>query len=130
MSGLSYVIVCFQLTPFPFDLVKAEILKYPRARLCWAQEEHKNMGAWFYVEPRINTVLKKINSSVDLEYVSCAVYYRVKLNIAECGIDKKQLVNRFKSEFQCGCHFQNIMKLGICVVGSGAEHFCSVFHDI
>ncbi|XP_067671132.1 2-oxoglutarate dehydrogenase complex component E1-like [Haliotis asinina] len=62
-----------QLTPFPFDLVKAEILKYPRARLCWAQEEHKNMGAWFYVEPRINTILKKINSSVDLEYAGrCA----------------------------------------------------------
>lgn len=43
--------------------MKAEILKYPGARLGWVQEEHKNMGAWFYVEPRIRTVLKKIAST-------------------------------------------------------------------
>lgn len=52
-----------QISPFPFDLVKAEILKYPKARLAWVQEEHKNMGAWSYVEPRIRTTLKKIASS-------------------------------------------------------------------
>lgn len=50
-----------QLSPFPFDLVKKEILKYPNANVFWCQEEHKNQGAWAYVEPRINTVLRKIS---------------------------------------------------------------------
>ena len=38
-------------------------MKYPDAKLAWCQEEHKNMGAWFYVEPRMRTVLRKIGQS-------------------------------------------------------------------
>lgn len=33
-----------QLCPFPFDLIRAELEKYNNAKLCFAQEEHKNMG--------------------------------------------------------------------------------------
>ncbi|XP_076462504.1 2-oxoglutarate dehydrogenase complex component E1-like isoform X1 [Babylonia areolata] len=57
-----------QITPFPYDLVKAELLKYPNAKVCWVQEEHKNMGPYQYVEPRIRTVLKKLEDSRELEY--------------------------------------------------------------
>lgn len=46
-----------QISPFPYDLVKAECAKYPNAELCWAQEEAKNQGAWAYVEPRFETCL-------------------------------------------------------------------------
>lgn len=51
------VIFFFQLCPFPFDLIKAECAKYPGATLHWAQEEHKNQGAWSYVQPRFATAL-------------------------------------------------------------------------
>uniref|UniRef100_W5NDW0 2-oxoglutarate dehydrogenase complex component E1 n=1 Tax=Lepisosteus oculatus TaxID=7918 RepID=W5NDW0_LEPOC len=44
-----------QLSPFPFDLVKAEADKYPEADLVWCQEEHKNQGYYDYVKPRILT---------------------------------------------------------------------------
>jgi 2-oxoglutarate dehydrogenase E1 component len=33
-----------QLCPFPFDLIRTELEKYKNAKLCFAQEEHKNMG--------------------------------------------------------------------------------------
>ncbi|XP_065338418.1 2-oxoglutarate dehydrogenase complex component E1 isoform X4 [Cloeon dipterum] len=46
-----------QISPFPFDLVKRECAKYPNAQLTWVQEEHKNQGAWSYVQPRFNTAL-------------------------------------------------------------------------
>jgi len=49
-----------QISPFPFDLVKEEMMKFPNAKFAWVQEEHKNMGSWAYVEPRMRTVLKKI----------------------------------------------------------------------
>jgi len=52
-----------QISPFPFDLIHKEILKYPRARICWAQEEHKNMGAWLYAQPRIEAILKTLKAS-------------------------------------------------------------------
>ncbi|XP_049866076.1 2-oxoglutarate dehydrogenase complex component E1 isoform X2 [Pectinophora gossypiella] len=47
-----------QISPFPYDLVKAEVAKYPNAQLVWSQEEHKNMGSWSYVEPRFRTLLQ------------------------------------------------------------------------
>ncbi|XP_064457718.1 2-oxoglutarate dehydrogenase complex component E1-like isoform X2 [Ornithodoros turicata] len=45
-----------QLCPFPFDLVKEEIERYPNAELVWVQEEHKNQGYWSFVQPRIQTI--------------------------------------------------------------------------
>lgn len=46
-----------QIAPFPYDLIKAECDKYPSAKLLWSQEEHKNAGAWTYVQPRMFTTL-------------------------------------------------------------------------
>ncbi|XP_030626943.1 2-oxoglutarate dehydrogenase-like, mitochondrial isoform X2 [Chanos chanos] len=46
-----------QISPFPFDLVKAEVVKYGNTELVWCQEEHKNMGYYDYVRPRFLTVL-------------------------------------------------------------------------
>ena len=42
-----------QLCPFPFDLIRAELEKYPNAKICFAQEEHKNMGPVRYEQPSI-----------------------------------------------------------------------------
>lgn len=44
-----------QICPFPYDAVIAEMAKYSSARVTWVQEEHKNMGAWSYVQPRFET---------------------------------------------------------------------------
>ncbi|XP_023245263.1 2-oxoglutarate dehydrogenase, mitochondrial isoform X2 [Copidosoma floridanum] len=46
-----------QISPFPYDLLKKEVAKYPNAELIWAQEEHKNQGSWTYIQPRFQTAL-------------------------------------------------------------------------
>uniref|UniRef100_A0AAR2LHH6 2-oxoglutarate dehydrogenase-like, mitochondrial n=1 Tax=Pygocentrus nattereri TaxID=42514 RepID=A0AAR2LHH6_PYGNA len=46
-----------QISPFPFDLIKAEVELYDNAEMIWCQEEHKNMGYYDYVRPRFLTVL-------------------------------------------------------------------------
>nr|XP_006112456.1 2-oxoglutarate dehydrogenase-like, mitochondrial [Pelodiscus sinensis] len=46
-----------QISPFPFDLVKEELEKYPGAELVWCQEEHKNIGYYDYVKPRFRTIV-------------------------------------------------------------------------
>ncbi|KAK6633424.1 hypothetical protein RUM44_004027 [Polyplax serrata] len=46
-----------QISPFPFDLIKQECDKYPKATIMWVQEEHKNQGAWAYVQQRIITAV-------------------------------------------------------------------------
>jgi len=52
-----------QLAPFPFDRVSSEIGKYPNAQVIWCQEESKNMGAWFYVKPRMETTIRELEKS-------------------------------------------------------------------
>uniref|UniRef100_A0AAQ5X7M9 2-oxoglutarate dehydrogenase complex component E1 n=1 Tax=Amphiprion ocellaris TaxID=80972 RepID=A0AAQ5X7M9_AMPOC len=48
-----------QLSPFPFDLLKAETDRYINADLVWCQEEHKNQGYYDYVKPRIRTTINR-----------------------------------------------------------------------
>ncbi|CAL8073197.1 unnamed protein product [Calicophoron daubneyi] len=49
-----------QITPFPYDLIKEDLERYPNASIQWVQEEHKNMGAWAYVQPRINHLVSRV----------------------------------------------------------------------
>ncbi|XP_019894314.2 2-oxoglutarate dehydrogenase-like, mitochondrial [Musca domestica] len=56
-----------QICPFPFDLVREEILKYKNADVIWAQEEHKNQGAWNYVQPRFQTALAE-DEDLQIQY--------------------------------------------------------------
>lgn len=46
-----------QISPFPFDLVAKYADQYPNAEIVWTQEEPMNMGAWNYVQSRIETSL-------------------------------------------------------------------------
>lgn len=46
-----------QISPFPYDTILEECNRYKNAELVWAQEEHKNMGAWTFVQPRFNSLL-------------------------------------------------------------------------
>ena len=50
-----------QLCPFPFDLVRDEIQKYPNAEIIWSQEEHKNQGWWDFVSPNLECVARHLN---------------------------------------------------------------------
>lgn len=49
-----------QLYPFAHDALKTELAKYPNADVVWCQEEPANMGAWTFVDRRIEAVLKDI----------------------------------------------------------------------
>ena len=46
-----------QIYPFPARTLKEELSKTPDAEIVWCQEEPKNMGAWFFVDRKIEEVL-------------------------------------------------------------------------
>jgi len=87
-----------QLAPFPFDRVLEQLNLYKNVpkgdgvtpgNVVWAQEEPKNMGAWFYVKPRLVTVFREgLDEDVVIRYVgrraaaSPATGY-AKLHVAE-----------------------------------------------
>jgi 2-oxoglutarate dehydrogenase E1 component len=46
-----------QLYPFPFGALAAVVQRYRNAEIVWCQEEPQNMGAWNFVDRRIEQVL-------------------------------------------------------------------------
>jgi len=53
-----------QLYPFPLNGLSKELHKYPRADVVWCQEEPANMGAWTFVDRRIESVLSGLDLPV------------------------------------------------------------------
>eukprot|EP01147_Barroeca_monosierra_P005480 gene5480-7180_t len=58
-----------QIAPFPHDRIIEAIAQFPNAEVVWCQEEPKNMGAWFYVRPRLTTALKEHYTSNGIELI-------------------------------------------------------------
>lgn len=55
--------------PLPYDHISRHIKNYPNAtEIVWAQEEHKNMGAWSFIQPRVNNLMKKIGIEKEVQY--------------------------------------------------------------
>ena len=57
-----YIMRLEQFYPFPALSLTRELARFPNAEMIWCQEEPKNQGAWFFVEPNIEWVLKRIGS--------------------------------------------------------------------
>ena len=50
-----------QLYPFPSVSLAKELEKYPNADVVWCQEEPKNMGAWTYLDRRLEELLGNVD---------------------------------------------------------------------
>ena len=58
-----------QLFPLPIDEIKDIVNIYNVDDVFWAQEEPRNMGAWQFVEERIQSVLEKVTGKIDLHFI-------------------------------------------------------------
>jgi 2-oxoglutarate dehydrogenase E1 component len=57
-----YLLRIEQLYPFPLKALVSELSRFRRAEIVWCQEEPKNMGAWFFVEPYMDWVLAQVDA--------------------------------------------------------------------
>jgi 2-oxoglutarate dehydrogenase E1 component len=58
-----------QLYPISLQELENIIKQYSNIKeICWCQEEHKNMGAWSFISPILNDVIKKVFPNKDLLY--------------------------------------------------------------
>ena len=61
-----------QLYPFPDQALLQELGRFPHVEVTWCQEEPTNMGAWSFVQPRIEEVMEQIGIQGRLRYVGRA----------------------------------------------------------
>jgi 2-oxoglutarate dehydrogenase E1 component len=55
-----YLLRCEQLYPFPLKQMVRHLSRFKNAEIVWCQEEPRNMGAWFFVEPYLEWVLGQV----------------------------------------------------------------------
>ena len=60
-----YLMRVEQLYPFPFKSLIEEMKRFPNADVVWCQEEPRNMGYWFFVEPNLEYVLAKAGGKAE-----------------------------------------------------------------
>jgi len=59
-----------ELYPYPKKEIIQQFSKYRNIRqIIWCQEEHENMGAWQYIKPKFEEVLKEIGNKLEVKYV-------------------------------------------------------------
>jgi 2-oxoglutarate dehydrogenase E1 component len=58
-----------QYYPFPAKELTAEIARFKNAELFWCQEEPENMGAWSFLEPRINGLISEAGRNMHIRYI-------------------------------------------------------------
>eukprot|EP01037_Dinobryon_pediforme_P048649 gene48649-biopygen16952 len=58
-----YLMRVEQLYPVPLKALVKELTRFRQADVVWCQEEPKNMGAWFFIEPYLEWVLAQVDSA-------------------------------------------------------------------
>ena len=81
-----------QLYPFPHDLLLEELNQCKNANFFWCQEEPKNMGPWYFIQPLLMKLLSdaKVNNQ-QLKYVG-----RKETASTATGLFKKHLQEQDK----------------------------------
>ncbi len=51
-----------QLYPMPIKALVHDLARFKKAEIVWCQEEPRNMGAWFFIEPFVEWVLNQIGA--------------------------------------------------------------------
>ena len=57
-----YLMRVEQFYPFPAHSLIKELQRFKDAEMIWCQEEPKNMGAWFFMEPNLEWTLGQVNA--------------------------------------------------------------------
>ncbi len=58
-----YLLRVEQLYPVPVKALVHELARFRKAEFVWCQEEPRNMGAWHFIEPYLEWVLKQIDAT-------------------------------------------------------------------
>jgi 2-oxoglutarate dehydrogenase E1 component len=57
-----YLLRVEQIYPFPVKALVHELARFKNAEIVWCQEEPRNMGAWYFIEPYLEWVLNQVGA--------------------------------------------------------------------
>ena len=60
-----YLMRVEQLYPFPKKALREELGRFPQAEVVWCQEEPENMGAWTFIDRRLEALMIELGMNPD-----------------------------------------------------------------
>jgi probable 2-oxoglutarate dehydrogenase E1 component DHKTD1 len=73
-----------ELSPFPYTALHDIIRKHTDVvSVVWAQEEPENQGAWTFVRPRLEGILKAVGKGMEVEYAGRRSLSTVAVGVGE-----------------------------------------------
>ena len=87
-----------QLYPFPYEALEEEISEFKNCEMIWCQEEPRNMGAWQFVEERIQSVLQKVNGKTDLHFIGRRAAASPATGVFDRHLSNQQNIIRLATE--------------------------------
>jgi 2-oxoglutarate dehydrogenase E1 component len=58
-----YILRVEQLYPVPLKTLVQQLERFKKAEVVWSQEEPRNMGGWYFIEPYLEWVLNQIGAT-------------------------------------------------------------------
>ena len=93
-----HIIRLEQLYPFPYEALEEEIVDFKNCEMIWCQEEPRNMGAWQFIQERVQSVLQRIVGNDTLHFIGRRAAASPATGVFDRHLSNQQNIIRLATE--------------------------------
>ncbi|MDA0967714.1 MAG: 2-oxoglutarate dehydrogenase E1 component [Proteobacteria bacterium] len=93
-----HIIRLEQLYPFPYEALEEEIVDFKNCEMIWCQEEPRNMGAWQFIQERIQSVLQRVVGNDTLHFIGRRAAASPATGVFDRHLSNQQNIIRLATE--------------------------------
>jgi 2-oxoglutarate dehydrogenase E1 component len=93
-----HIIRLEQLYPFPYEALEEEIVDFKNCEMIWCQEEPRNMGAWQFIQERVQSVLQRVIGNDMLHFIGRRAAASPATGVFDRHLSNQQNIIRLATE--------------------------------
>ena len=93
-----HIIRLEQLYPFPYEALEEEIVDFKNCEMIWCQEEPRNMGAWQFIQERVQSVLQSVVGNDTLHFIGRRAAASPATGVFDRHLSNQQNIIRLATE--------------------------------
>lgn len=93
-----HIIRLEQLYPFPYEVLEEEIVDFKNCEMIWCQEEPRNMGAWQFIQERVQSVLQRVVGNDTLHFIGRRAAASPATGVFDRHLSNQQNIIRLATE--------------------------------
>jgi 2-oxoglutarate dehydrogenase E1 component len=93
-----HIIRLEQLYPFPYEALEEEIVDFKNCEMIWCQEEPRNMGAWQFIQERVQSVMQRVVGNDTLHFIGRRAAASPATGVFDRHLSNQQNIIRLATE--------------------------------